>query len=96
MSKDVIHGTTKVSRKTDLILWHPGWPGSREGASKRGAVVPGYRAESCLGKGVPGIIGTQVEMDKSIFSIKSIPLVGWAFLEGRLSLLSAQHPECAY
>lgn len=51
LSKDVIIGKNKVSRKRDLI---PGRPGSREGASRRKEVVPGGRAKSSLGKGSQG------------------------------------------
>lgn len=46
-------GQLKCLEKQTSSCGHPGWPGSREGASRRGAVVPGYRAESCLGKVVP-------------------------------------------
>ena len=97
LTKDVIHGTTEVSRKRDPSLWASvprlAWlqrrkPLGRSSDAKiQGRVMPGEE--------VPGIdYRHSVGMDKSIFSIKVILLIGWTFLEGRWSLLNAKSPAC--
>lgn len=82
-------GQLKYLEKETSSCGHQRRSPSERGSSARiqGTVMSGERG--------PRDHKYSLEVDKSIFGIEAILLAGWAFLEGRLSLLNAEHPECA-